>query len=241
KPLKKKLFLHLFRLFGFPKKIHFHATDKTEYENIQLKLKTKQISLVENIPIQTRHSFVSNKKLENELTLVFVSRISKKKNLHFLLKILKTRSFHGDIKLDIYGPKENDYWNVCRQHLDDLPENIKIAYKGVLEHRDVLPNIRKYHFFVLPTLGENFGHAIFESFVSGRPVIISDQTPWRNLLKGKIGWDLSLKNEEIWADTINRALSMGQHEFNDWCKSAYSFASRYQKKNTLAQYKNLFS
>ena len=35
--------------------------------------------------------------------------------------------------------------------------------------------------FLLPTGGENFGHAIFEALSCGVPVLISDQTPWRGL------------------------------------------------------------
>ena len=36
-------------------------------------------------------------------------------------------------------------------------------------------------FLILPTKGENFGHVIAESLSASLPVIISQNTPWRNL------------------------------------------------------------
>ena len=43
-----------------------------------------------------------------------------------------------------------------------------------------LSEIKEQHLFVLPTFGENYGYAIFESLAIGRPVLISDQTRRRN-------------------------------------------------------------
>jgi hypothetical protein len=41
--------------------------------------------------------------------------------------------------------------------------------------------LAEYDLFLFPTLGENYGHVISEALASGCPVVISDQTPWRNL------------------------------------------------------------
>ena len=55
--------------------------------------------------------------------------------------------------------------------------------------------------FLLPTGGENFGHAIFEALSCGVPALISDRTPWRDLLRvifaDPSGIVVSLVNEVV--------------------------------------------
>ena len=55
-------------------------------------------------------------------------------------------------------------------------------------------NLFEYHFFILPTLGENFGHVFIEALAAGCPLIISNRTPWLELEKKGIGWDIPLEN-----------------------------------------------
>ena len=102
--------------------------------------------------------------------------------------------------------------------------------------------LKENHFFILSTFGENFGHAIFESLAAGRPVIISDQTPWRNLEQQKIGWDISLNDKEKWKTVIAYTANMEQEEFDDWCRNSWEFANKFISNNELQEkYKELFS
>jgi glycosyltransferase involved in cell wall biosynthesis len=41
----------------------------------------------------------------------------------------------------------------------------------------------EYDFFVLPTIGENFGYVFLEALAAGCPLITSDRTPWTTLRK----------------------------------------------------------
>ena len=56
--------------------------------------------------------------------------------------------------------------------------------------------MRKSHCLFHPSKFESFGHVIFESLLNGLPVIISKNTPWQNLKEKKVGFDLSLDEEE---------------------------------------------
>jgi glycosyltransferase involved in cell wall biosynthesis len=60
-----------------------------------------------------------------------------------------------------------------------------------------------YDLFLLPTRGENFGHAIFDALEVGLPVLLSDQTPWRDLERIGAGWSLPLANPDRFAATID--------------------------------------
>src|SRR5277367_4509361 len=63
---------------------------------------------------------------------VFLSRVSRKKNLEFVLELLGATA--GQIELDIYGPIEDlAYWRRCEEHIRRLPDTIRVSYRGPLE------------------------------------------------------------------------------------------------------------
>lgn len=132
-----------------------------------------------------------NPKVPGRLRAVFVSRLSRKKNIKGALIMLT--GVTGDIFFDIYGPLEDQgYWEECNRVIAGLPKNIKVNYCGEAEHSKVSRIFFEHDLLLLPTLGENFGHAIVEALSSGCPVLISDQTPWRNLEAAGVGWDIPL-------------------------------------------------
>lgn len=134
---------------------------------------------------------------------VFISRISKKKNLHLGLEALQL--VRSEVKLDIYGPLEDaDYWRTCQQLIDELPDNVRATYRGVLRPNQVQETFARYDGFILPTLGENFGHVIAESLSAGCPVVCSQHTPWTEVLNQGGGAALKELDTRSWAAEINR-------------------------------------
>src|ERR1019366_6035225 len=126
-------------------------------------------------------------KKAGELRVVFVSRISRKKKLSSALKMLD--GVLGDVSFDIYGPAEDAvYWSECQKLISALPANVRVEYQGQIEHEKIGPVFAEHDLFLFPTLGENFGHVICEALLAGCPVLISDQTPWRDLEKRGAGW-----------------------------------------------------
>jgi glycosyltransferase involved in cell wall biosynthesis len=109
-------------------------------------------------------------------------------------------------------------------------------------NEQVIQVLQEHHLFVLPTFGENFGHAIFEALLAGKPVLISDKTPWLGLEKKKLGHDLPLESAGF-----DRALrfyaSMDQAAYDEWSKAAWSYARDIQSASQLKQdyQKMLFS
>ncbi len=244
KSLKKKLFLYLSTKFGLYKQVYFHATDNQEVKDIKSNIakKNNEVVVVPNVPTLPLNLISKLKKNEKNIRFVFISRLSQKKNLLYFIDLLCQNKWDGNIIMDVYGVNEESYWESCLDKIKLLPENIKVKYHGSIVHSKVEKALMHSHVFILPTHGENFGHAIFEAFAVGRPVIISDQTPWRNLNEKRIGWDIPLNNEHLWIETIERLLKMEQEEFDEYCQNALNFAKKYLKKSALKnKYLKLFS
>ena len=108
--------------------------------------------------------------------------------------------------------------------MDELPQHVKAEYKGVVPSEKIPEVFSNYHFSILPTMHENYGHSIVESFAQGVPVIISDNTPWRNLFAPKAGWDYSLKIPEKFIYAIETSAEMNQETFNEWQTGAINYA-----------------
>ena len=47
----------------------------------------------------------------------------------------------------------------------------------------------------------------------GTPVLISNQTPWRNLSKHNAGWDIPLLNKLDFVDCINNIAKLSPKEY----------------------------
>ena len=241
KNLKKKIFFHAFKVRGFQKRIVFHATDVTEETDIKnIFGKKSKIEFVLDYPSSKQDVLEMIEKKRGSLKCVFVSRISPKKNLLFLLALLK--KVKSNVSLSIVGPvEEEEYWNRCLELMNTLPSHIKVEYLGAIPNHDLAPVYRQNHLFILPTHGENFGHVIFESLLNGRPVLISDHTPWRNLEAQNLGWDLPLSDKHDFLNRLEEAANWEQDQFNGYCASSWQFAHTYNKESSLKkEYLELF-
>lgn len=242
KKAKKQLFLKLFSILGVSSKIIFHATDETELSDIQKVFGKKvKVKLIGDYHIARVPVFQSVQKKKNSLKCLFVSRIVEKKNL--LYAIERLANLKENIEFTIIGPVESaDYWEQCSRLIANMPENIRIEYKGAIPNHELTPFYSQHHLFVLPTYGENFGHVIFDAFANGRPVLISDQTPWKDLQQKGIGWEVSLDDPELFVRAIETTASWEQAEFDDHCKKAYAFAESFIATSDLKQkYYTLFT
>jgi glycosyltransferase involved in cell wall biosynthesis len=145
------------------------------------------------------------------LRIVFLSRISREKNLDYALKILS--KVRANLVFDIYGPAENGlYWKECQELICQLPANVKVKYCGVVNPNQVLNIFSHYDLFLFPTGGENYGHVIAECLTSGTPVLISTKTPWRNLQADGLGWDIDLVQKDSFVEVIEKLALMSGDE-----------------------------
>ncbi|MCI5057055.1 MAG: glycosyltransferase [Flavobacteriales bacterium] len=235
KSAKKKYFIKFVKALGVYKNVVFHATNEKEKQEIIDHLGSNiKVKVASNLPrlIQNEKSITLEKEV-GDLRLVSVARVSPEKNTLFALEVLKGTNYNGNIQFDIYGAINNqDYWSKCKSIIEKLPENIQVNYLDSIDSDHVIKTMMKYHFLFMPTLGENYGHSILESFTANRPVIISDQTPWRNLKIEKVGWDLPL-NISDFEQVITQALSMDNTDYQKLCNSCGVYVKKIFENNQL--------
>lgn len=252
KSLKKRGYIQVAMRLGLYDDLIWHATSDAEIADIQkalgafipeLALRTILASNLTALPLISSVPSQRNIKQANTARILFFSRIARKKNLDFALTMLQ--DLEQPISFDIYGTMEDlKYWRECERLIQKLPSNIKVAYRGGITPEQVPQVLSGYHLFFLPTRGENFGHAIVEALGAGCPVLISDQTPWRDLAERGIGWDIPLTEPEQFRQALRQIIVMDQTEFAIWSVRASKFAAdlvQQQTETELQAYQRLFA
>jgi glycosyltransferase involved in cell wall biosynthesis len=169
---------------------------------------------------------------------VFLSRISRKKNLARAIELVG--SLDGDVVFDIYGPLEDaEYWQECLALMDSLPANVRCAFRGQIPHDAVEPTLSGYHFFLLPTLHENFGHVILEAMTVGLPPIVSDETPWVGLQEKGAGFDLPLADLDGFRNCLRRCVDMTHKEHRRMSERATAHAATITSDTTRVDHARL--
>jgi glycosyltransferase involved in cell wall biosynthesis len=137
------------------------------------------------------------------------------------------RGVKGEIEVDIVGPVEDEtYWKACQRERDQLGENVTVRVCGPADHASVRKRFQGSDLFLFPTLGENFGHVIAEALGSGCPVLLSDRTPWRELEKAGVGWDVPLETPEVFRELIQRCVDMDEEEHRAMRDAAFAYARK---------------
>lgn len=249
KSAKKKVYIRLAKLLRLYEGVTWQASSDHEMEDIfrnfgdYSKNEILRVKKAENLTQVLGAPKISEAPVAEEsssLRICVLARIGPMKNLRFSLKVLSCVSI--PLVFSVYGPIEDEaYWGECLALANQLPEHIKFKYMGQVEHDDVVRNLQEHDLFFMPTLGENFGHVIYESLRAGLPVLISDQTPWRDLESKGIGWDLALTDEAGFVRQIERFANLTLCQRQEMSGRAAALArSLSEDSDVLARNKALF-
>lgn len=242
KRFKKVCFLKFMKFIGFYSNIHWHASTNNELIEIQNLFGTNtKIAVAQNLSTNNEKLKFKVGKLEGGfLTILYLSRISKKKNLLFLIKSIIHSKNKNKIKLKIIGFCEDEfYFKSC---IDLITENqIDHEFIGSIPHEQLSKYYLSSDIFCLPTLHENYGHVILEALSYGLPIIISQNTPWRDLEAKKVGFDLPLLSS-FFTSKIDYFFSINNSTFSNYSKNAINFYNYSNPTNKLVKDNiNLFS
>jgi glycosyltransferase involved in cell wall biosynthesis len=235
--LVKKVYLQLLKVL-LSKRESWHATDDQEKKDILKHFGPHQsVSIALNIPKPVSEPVsVAFPSATGRVNVVFLSLINPNKNLHLVIQALQNHS--SEFSLDIYGPIINtEYWEECKKHIS----SDSITYKGPLPAWEVTKVLQQYHFFILPTQGENFGHAIFDSISVGTPVIISKFTPWNLVQDSKAGFYIDLNQQSI-EEVLAKVKSLSQEQYSTLRNTTITYGRTYWKGTNYKQdYRFLFN
>ena len=224
KKIKKSIW-YLFFKTVFAKKFNtFHATSIDEKEIILKKLPSVNVLIARCIPFFDfkirRKNFLSS----STKKIIFISRISQKKNLEYVIDILT--QLKSKVIFEFWGAVDDEkYFQKCITKLNSCPSNIIWTYKGSFPIGKSFEKFGEADLFIFPTLGENFGFVILESLLSGCPVILSSgTTPWENLDITGVGYNIPLSNKSEWIQKVESFLSLPVSELERMRNNCIDFA-----------------
>jgi glycosyltransferase involved in cell wall biosynthesis len=225
---KKRAFLLAMKTTGCIKGVEFQATNAEEAEDIKRWIGPNvKVHLVPNLgrKLEAKEPTAIAKE-PGELRLVSVGRIAPEKNTLFAIERL--RGAEGEVRFDLYGTVyEKAYWKRCQDTIAQLPPNVKVLWHDHIAEDHVRGVIEQAHAVFMPSVGENFGHTMLEALVAGRPLLISDRTPWKELEAKHAGWDLPLEQPERFERVVAQLLALDQTGYNAWLLGAAALGQRY--------------
>jgi glycosyltransferase involved in cell wall biosynthesis len=242
KSLKKKIFLNFFKMAGWHKAAHWHATDEQELHYIKQQFGTNVNVLVAgNFPDLLPVASMPQKKA-NELILGTIALISAMKNHLAVLQALQKSS--AIIQWHIYGPvKDAAYWKECEALIAKLPSTVKVIYHGELSPTDKTKAMEQFQVFIMPSKSENFGHALLEALSAGKPVITTNTTPFKQLHDFKAGYtaDINRLQEEL-TIAVDKFAAMNDNELTEYRHAAAVFGANFVDTTLIKQqYQTLFT
>ena len=252
KPGRKRWYLRLARSFGLFNNVLWQASSEYEKRDILAVLGQAKVAKAASISEPTEEPLNNGRrqstnsilvapdltvtppnwdtgsnhfsKVPGELRVVTLGRVCRMKNIEFAISLF--RNIAGRVIYDIYGPLEDtEYLARCRSRCAENPDYISIRFLGPIPHESVLATLSNYQVFLLPTLGENFGHVVLEAMTAGCVPIISDRTPWRNLQAANAGWDLPLAKPECFTAALREAIAWSGQEHERFSRNAKQFGA----------------
>lgn len=228
---KKVLYLETAGFLGLCQGVLWQATSTQEAQHIWWALRkychsvSPLVHVAPNLPPKLQNPWNNNPlpKRPGAARVVFLSRIARKKNLDFALRLFF--SIAGQVEFDIYGPIEDrEYWRECEHLMCSVPPNIRVQYRGVVAPEKVVETFAQYHAFLFPTRSENYGHVIREALSAGCLVITSDQTPWETLSRVQAGWSLPLDSPDAFRAALLEVVEMDDTTFQQRSQQARNHA-----------------
>jgi len=238
KGTKKKLFLFFAKINRLYANIVWHATSEIEEAEIRLQFPNAKIRIAPNISNATISDL--KKELTTPFRILTVGRISPEKGYYEALDAIRSCNPNKAVQWDVIGLEENT--ELVRAMLSAELEftSINIQMHGHKNQDELKTFYEKAHLFFLPSRGENYGHAIAEALSYGTPVVISDNTPWKNLEAEFAGKATTLNKRNL-AESLDFFFNLPKEDYQIWSEGALKYASQHvNSTETLDKNKTLF-
>ncbi|MVT11724.1 XrtY-associated glycosyltransferase XYAG1 [Chitinophaga tropicalis] len=187
-------------------KVKFHATSFAEVNEIKKLYPSSQVAEIFNfVNVPELTDIGKNGGSQEELRLLFLSRVDPKKGLELLFEGLSKVAF--PYRLTIAGPYKDEY----KQQLEQLTHTLGIAgritWAGPVYGDAKFKLLREHDLMALTSYNENFANIVIESLGMGTPVLISNMVGLsRYISDNDLGWVCTIDPENI-KDTLNKVYS----------------------------------
>ena len=149
KYLKKYIYITIFKFLNLQKSLIFIASNELESKSILFYFKNSKIIIInDGLNISDFKSNLTKIKKRGFLKLIFISRINHKKNLRFVVDLLK--NFDANIIFDIYGINEDPaYLSECFKVMKSGTGSVTFNYIGPIDYSMVRDTISKYDLLII--------------------------------------------------------------------------------------------
>ena len=184
-------------------KVKFHATSFAEVNEIKKLYPSSEVAEIFNfVNVPELTDIEKNGGSQEELKLLFLSRVDPKKGLELLFEGLSKVAF--PYRLTIAGPYKDEY----KQQLEQLTHKLGIAgritWAGPVYGDAKFKLLREHDLMALTSYNENFANIVIESLGMGTPVLISNMVGLSTYISDNdLGWVCTIDPENI-KDTLNK-------------------------------------
>lgn len=174
-------------------------------------------------------SLKSKKTKSDKIKFLYTGRISKDKNIDFLLELfvkLSRKYKHIEIKLAGKGPD-------LKELKERYAEHKNIEFLGRLDYEELPKIYQKSDVFLFPSVTDTFGMSVLEAQSCGLPAIVSSKGgPKEIVLDYETGFVAKALDEEDWKEKIECFIKMIEN-----------FPDKYRvmQKKSAVMVKNTFS
>ncbi|MFZ5812033.1 MAG: glycosyltransferase [Thermodesulfobacteriota bacterium] len=156
---------------------------------------------VERFHPAKRNGFLAGQGVAEGVSLLYVGRVSREKNLHHLAEAFRNLSArHAEVNLVVVG--DGPYLEEMRERM----AGTRCHFTGCLDGEDLAEAYASSDLFVFPSTTDTFGNVVLEAQASGLPVVVSDQGgPCENVAPGVTGVvvpDMDAKSLEAVLDEL---------------------------------------
>ena len=175
-------------------------------------LKEKGIKNVKTIGVGLNDEMIKKEnknKILNELNenikyLLYIGKLEERRNIIFLLNILKKIiAKKENVKLVIVGKGDKQYIDKIFEYIEKEHLESNIIYRECIGQDEVNLLYKRCKVFLLPSSYEIFGMVLLEAMYCGIPIITTKNGGSSTLIKNeKNGYIYSLDKIEEWTETI---------------------------------------
>jgi len=177
-----------------------------------------------------------------ENKILFLGRVVPIKSLETVIKSLSLLE-DKEIKFEIVGPKENNYYNKLQNLIRELKLSDRVFFsQAIWNIKEKIKKIDSCKIFILPSKTEGMPQSLIEGLSRKKLVIASDNKASRDLiLDGKNGFLFEVGNEKSLAKTINKVLNLNTKKKTLVKKEARKSVEQFSWDNIIKKIETLIS
>lgn len=234
----------------------FSANDETTEIMSKTKIDTKKIIQLSDLSVEEKYlnDRLDLKKQATNKTIIIVSgRLIGRKGISLLIDAISQVKTNNEFAVRIFGdgPEKN---NLAKQ-IETLGLKDKVFLKGKVSLEEIQQKYKKSDIYILPSLRETTGTAVFEAAANKLAIIALNQNGVKHIVQDDSGILIDVCNEKQVIRDMAKAITKlieesdlrkqyGENAFNKimnkytWEKRAFYFDSIYRKASESYKHEN---